>query len=71
MGKPSKPVIDPAKMRNRYCRKRRKPNVDFHSGRAVELFAILYDQVGVQKVIDRLNAVKEMLPEKPKDEAAN
>ena len=37
----------------------------------VELFAILYDQVGVQKVIDRLNAVKEMLPEKPKDEAAN
>ena len=24
-----------------------------------------------QKVIDRLNAVKEMLPEKPKDEAAN
>ena len=37
----------------------------------VELFVILYDQVGVQKVIDRLNAVKEMLPEKPKDEAAN
>lgn len=37
----------------------------------VELFAVLYDQVGVQKVIDRLNAVKGMLPENPKEEAAN
>jgi hypothetical protein len=37
----------------------------------VELFAVLYDQVGVQKVIDRLNAIKGMLPEKPKEEAAN
>jgi hypothetical protein len=37
----------------------------------VELFAVLYDQVGVQKLIDRLNAVKGMLPEKLKDEAAN
>jgi len=37
----------------------------------VELFAVLYDQEGAQKVIDRLNAVKAMLPEKPTKEAAN
>lgn len=36
-----------------------------------ELFAVLYDQIGVQKVIDRLNAVKGMLPENPIQEAAN
>jgi hypothetical protein len=29
----------------------------------IELAALLYDQAGVQKVIDRLNAVKVLLPE--------
>lgn len=40
----------------------------------VELVALLYDQVGVQKVIDRLQAVKPLLPERSPteaDEAAN
>jgi hypothetical protein len=32
----------------------------------VELSAVLYDQEGVQKVIDRLTAVKSLLPEKPR-----
>jgi hypothetical protein len=31
----------------------------------VELAALLYDQVGLQKVIDRLIAVKGLQPEKP------
>jgi hypothetical protein len=30
----------------------------------LELAALLYDQAGVQKVIDRLSAVKALLPEK-------
>jgi hypothetical protein len=34
----------------------------------VELAALLYDQVGVQKVIDRLMAVRRLLPEKPATE---
>jgi hypothetical protein len=40
----------------------------------LELAALLYDQVGVQKVIDGLAAMKALLPEKvepPKKEAAN
>jgi hypothetical protein len=42
----------------------------------LELAALLYDQVGVQKVIDRLSAMKGLLPEKAPDqdkteEAAN
>jgi hypothetical protein len=34
------------------------------AGDRVELAALLYDQVGLQKVIDRLIAVKGLLPEK-------
>jgi hypothetical protein len=43
----------------------------------LELAALLYDQVGVQKIIDRLSAMKALLPEKTpvlqakNDEAAN
>jgi hypothetical protein len=43
----------------------------------IELFAVLYDQEGLQKVIDRLATVKSLLPVKapvpsePKDEAAD
>jgi hypothetical protein len=43
----------------------------------LELAALLYDQVGVQKIIDRLSAMKALLPEKApvlqakNDEAAN
>jgi hypothetical protein len=41
----------------------------------LELAALLYDQAGVQKVIDRLSAMKALLPEKApepkKEEAAN
>jgi hypothetical protein len=40
----------------------------------LELAALLYDQEGVQKVIDRLAAMKALLPEKvepPTEEAAN
>jgi hypothetical protein len=39
----------------------------------LEMLAVLYDQEGIQKVIDRLNAMKALLPAKvvPKDEAAN
>jgi hypothetical protein len=35
----------------------------------IELAALLYDQAGVQKVIDRLNAVKALLPEHSKSQA--
>jgi len=31
----------------------------------LELAALLYDQEGVQKVIDRLAAMKALLPERP------
>jgi hypothetical protein len=44
----------------------------------VELLAVLFDQVGIQKIIDRLTAIKALMPEKvqsneprPDDEAAN
>jgi hypothetical protein len=43
----------------------------------LELAALLYDQVGVQKIIDRLSAIKALLAEKTpvlqakNDEAAN
>jgi len=30
----------------------------------LELAALLYDQAGVQKIIDRLSAMKALLPEK-------
>ena len=32
--------------------------------------AVLFDQEGLQKVIDRLIAVKSLLPEKPQQQAA-
>jgi hypothetical protein len=36
-----------------------------HKDDRVEFAALLHDQVGLQKVIDRLIAVKGLLPEKP------
>jgi hypothetical protein len=37
----------------------------------VELAALLYDQAAVQKIIDRLNAVKALLPERVASPQAN